>query len=217
MPQSKLTKRFIESIPYTEAGQVLYTDSELPGFGVIVGKQSKTYYAQREIHGKTVRVTIGRHGIFTTEQARADAKELLVRMARGENPNQTKREEVQAFMTLKEAFDMYKAGKKDLSNTSLNNIKFCEERWFVDWNNIALSAITKEMIFKRHIKIGKESGNATANIALRVLRTVYNFALMTNESLPANPVRTLSLTKSWFKDVRRQTLIKPSELKIFLK
>ncbi len=213
MPQAKLTKRFVESLPYTTKGQTIYTDEELAGFGIIVGTKSKTYYAQREVNRKTVRVTIGKHGIFTTEQARADAKELLVRMARGENPNETKRTDLQVAMPLKEAIYEYKIRKKDLSKTTLNNIKYCEEVWFADWMNTALSEITKDMIFKRHLKIGKESGEASANIALRVLRTIYNYAMITNETLPPNPVKTLSLTKSWFKDVRRQTLIKPSQLK----
>lgn len=213
MPQAKLTKRFVESAPFPEKGQILYMDADLAGFGLIVGKKTKTYFAQREVGGSTVRVTIGRHGVFTGEQARNDAKELLVRMARGENPNHTKRNDKLAGMTLKDAINSYKSGKKGLSNTTLNNLRFCEEAWFPDWKKILLSEITKDMIFKRHTKIGKESGEATANIALRILRTVYNFAMVSNETLPPNPVNALSRTKSWFKDIRRQTLIKPSQLK----
>jgi integrase len=99
------------------------------------------------------------------------------------------------------------------SKTSLRNLHFSSEKWFSDWLKLPLTALSKDMIFKRHKKIGEEVGNTTANIGLRLLRTVYNFAMLTNDTLPPNPVRTLSLSKSWFKDVRRQTLIKPTQLK----
>ena len=61
----KLTKSKVEEIPLQEKGQRLYFDSQLKGFGVCVGKKSKTYIVQRDVDGKTVRVTIGRHGVFT--------------------------------------------------------------------------------------------------------------------------------------------------------
>ena len=65
MPKAKLTKTYIEKIPYMDRGQKYYTDSELKGFGVAVGTKNKTYFAQRDIFGRTVRATIGKHGVFT--------------------------------------------------------------------------------------------------------------------------------------------------------
>ena len=72
MPKLKLTKTVVEALPLTERLQAVYFDTALTGFGVYVGKKSKSYFAQRQIGRKTCRVTIGGHGVFTTEQARGE-------------------------------------------------------------------------------------------------------------------------------------------------
>jgi len=51
MPKYKLTKNVVEKLPYAEKGQDYYTDTELKGFGVRVGKQSKTYFAEKRVGG----------------------------------------------------------------------------------------------------------------------------------------------------------------------
>ena len=91
MAKLKLTKTSVEALPLTSKGQAVYFDTLLTGFGVYAGKSSKTYFAQRQIGTKTRRVTIGSHGVFTTEQARTEARNLLLRMAQGEDPNAEKR------------------------------------------------------------------------------------------------------------------------------
>lgn len=213
MPQAKLTKRFVESLEYVTKGQSIYTDTELAGFGLIVGAKSKTYYAQREVNRKTVRVTIGKHGTFTTEQARADAKELLVRMARGENPNETKRQNSQETLTFAEALDSYEIERKGLSESTKYKIKRCRDAWLSDWLNKPISKITKEMVLKKHTEITKKHGGATANQAIWIFRAAYNMALSTNESLPSNPTLALSQTKNWYPQERRSSFIKPTQLK----
>jgi len=212
MAKARLTKRFIDSIAHTDKGQSLYMDEDLPGFGLLVGKSSKTYFAQRSIQGKTVRVTIGKHGIFTPEQARTDAKELMVRMARGENPNQTKRNKAVDEMTFSEACDAYETGRKGLSDASIYKLERCKDKWFADWMSKPLCEIKKDMIFKRHAKLGEDYGSSTANKAMRTLRAIYNFATISNDRLPANPVRALSLSKSWYEEEVRHSVIKPTQL-----
>jgi len=64
----KLTKSKVDNIPHPDSGQVFYRDSSLTGFGLRVGKSTKAYYAERRVKGKTVRVTIGKHGRMTTEE-----------------------------------------------------------------------------------------------------------------------------------------------------
>ena len=85
MSAVKLTKTYVESLPYTEKGQKYYHDAELKGFGVVVAMKSKTYFAQRDVFGKTARVTIGRHGVFTTEKAREEARQLLAFQSQSES------------------------------------------------------------------------------------------------------------------------------------
>ena len=69
----KLTKRNIDTrcLPPTPGElngegkplrQLVYMDDSLKGFGLIVGRGSKTFFAQGSIRGKSVRITIGRLG-----------------------------------------------------------------------------------------------------------------------------------------------------------
>lgn len=42
--------------------QRVYTDTELEGFGLLVGQDAMTFFAQRTVKGKSVRIALGRHG-----------------------------------------------------------------------------------------------------------------------------------------------------------
>lgn len=83
MSTLKLTKSSVDAT--VERGY--YWDTELRGFGLLVNQKSKSYIVQARINGKDARVTVGRHGIFTAEQARKQrAKEMLLQMSTGVDP-----------------------------------------------------------------------------------------------------------------------------------
>lgn len=86
-----LTKASVDALPHPEKGQVFYYDTKLQGFGVYTMKTAKTYFAEGRVVGKTVRVSIGRHGTYYPDKARDEARALLVRMSKGENPNVTQK------------------------------------------------------------------------------------------------------------------------------
>ena len=82
----KLTKRFVEA---TEIGATRYDifDSQIPGFGIrIAPSGTRTYVLMYRSGGRRWRVSLGRHGIVTPEQARDAAIDILARVKRGENP-----------------------------------------------------------------------------------------------------------------------------------
>jgi integrase len=213
MAAVKLTKTYVEKLPYTEKGQQYYQDAELKGFGVAVAMQSKTYFAQRDIFGKTVRVTIGKHGVFTTEEAREEARQLLARMAKGENPNTTKKELLQKRLTFAEALEQYRKGRKQLSQTIHYRLDCLKTMYLPDWQLVQLHEISKEMVFKRHLKIGEKHGKTQANTVFQLVRAIYNFAMQGHDHLPPNPVTALSSAKAWYKETRRRSVIKPHQIK----
>ena len=82
----KLTKRTVESLPI-QAKDYFVWDDEVAGFGVrVMPSGAKTYQAQYRKGGRTRRVSLGRHGTLTADEARKRARELLGRVAGGENP-----------------------------------------------------------------------------------------------------------------------------------
>jgi integrase len=89
---------------------------------------------------------------------------------------------------------------------------------FGDWRKRPLLEITGDMVGKRHAVIGERYGKAWANLSMRVLRALFNFAAASYEGggkalVLDNPVKRLSRTRAWFRIDRRETLIQPRQLR----
>jgi integrase len=82
----KLTKRAIDALK-PEAKDYFVWDSQIAGFGVrVMPSGAKTYQAQYRKGGRTRRVSLGRHGKITVDEARRLAKDVMGQVAMGENP-----------------------------------------------------------------------------------------------------------------------------------
>jgi integrase len=86
---TKITKRAVDAAQSNGADQFLW-DSELKGFGLkVTAAGNKVYVLQYRKGGRgapTKRVTIGRHGALTPEQARKEAAHLSGAIAHGSDP-----------------------------------------------------------------------------------------------------------------------------------
>lgn len=217
----KLTKTVVDNLQNPESGQLFYREEALKGFAVRVGKTTKAYFVEKWIDGKAVRVTIGNHGQITAVQARKEAQRLLGIMAIGQNPADEKKQARAKVITLKEAFEEFLNTRKSLKPRTIYDYKRVMEFCFHKWQKKPIVEITKDMVARRHTQIGKESGGAYANLAMRVLRAVFNFAIAQYEDsqgqpiISDNPVRRLSQTRAWYRVERRQTVIKLHELSAF--
>ena len=68
-----------------------YFDEVLQGFGIRVWPSGqKTYFAMARARGRKRRVTIGRHGAFTPEQARQKARTILADLSEDKDPTSEK-------------------------------------------------------------------------------------------------------------------------------
>ncbi len=81
-----ISKRTVEALKVGK--DTVFWDSELPGFGVrVYPSGSKYYVVQTRAGGKAAkRVTVGRHGIVTAEEARRRAALIIARIKAGEEP-----------------------------------------------------------------------------------------------------------------------------------
>jgi integrase len=213
MPKVKITKTFVENTPYADKGQTLYCDTELAGFYVVVGMRAKTYIVQKDVQGRTVRCTIGRHGHFTTDEARRIAKDKLYLMAQGINPNQLAEEEKRQVITLRDVLKSYQFTRKNLKETTKNDYEYHLNKYLPDWMGKRMVDITKEMIVARHATLGKTNGEASANGVMRILRAMFSHAHATYDICEVNPVSYLSKIKAWYPERRRSTYIKAHQLK----
>ena len=90
MATQKLTKRVIDATPATDSDCIVW-DSDLAGFGLRIRPGgSKTFIAQYRAGGgragQTRRFTVGRYGVMTVEEARLDARVILLSAAQGYDP-----------------------------------------------------------------------------------------------------------------------------------
>lgn len=82
----KLTKRFIDRVK-PQARDYFIFDEDMPGFGLrVMPSGKKSYMVQYRAGGRTRRVTFGRVGIMTPDEARNEARGLLGAVSKGHNP-----------------------------------------------------------------------------------------------------------------------------------
>ena len=223
MKTIKIIKSVVEKLPHPANGQDFYRDQTLVGFGLYAGAQSKTFYVEKRINGKSVRTAIGRHGQISAQRARERAQEILGKMATGINPNDEKRSKLVRGVSLKKVYKDYKEVRKDLKPKTLYDYDRMMTTVFSGWQSNAISDITKDMIERKHKKIGEENGPAYANLAMRFLRSLLNFAISKYENskgqsfILENPVKRLSQTRAWYRVDRRRREIKSNDLQVWYK
>lgn len=202
-----------------QSAQKKYYDDNLKGFGVrVTSGGTKAFFVEKLINRKLNRITIGRYPEISPDMARKKAMELLGQIAMGKDPVAEKRAQSMRVITLNEVFQEYLQTRKTLKPKTINNYNHMIDKAFPTWKNKPILSITKDRISKHHEKLGTEHGEAYANLAMRVLRALFNFAAGQYEDaqgkslIMENPVRRLSQTRAWYRVERRQTYIKPHEL-----
>jgi integrase len=118
-----------------------------------------------------------------------------------------------------EVFHEYLKTRKTLKPKTISNYTQIINKAFPSWKSKPILSITKDRISKHHEKLGNEHGEAYANLAMRVLRALFNFASGQYEDaqgkslVTENPVIRLSQTRALYRIERRQSYIKSHELK----
>ena len=220
----KLTARSVLAaqpliLPTGEKKQKVYWDTELRGFGLVASATGKTFIVQKDVAGKSVRCTVGRFGTFTVDEARSDARDLLVRMSKGENPNETKRQEKVLGLTLQEALELKISAMKVLkaSKRTMDSYTYNLNTYLADWLDRPLLSITRAETEKKHKQIavdiakGKyatvttkkgtrytkqrnpDSGQSTANAVMRAFSACWNRTAELYEHLPLCPTIAVTL------------------------
>lgn len=195
--RTTLTDKYVRELPLasTGAGRYIERDGRLPGFFVMVGEKTRTYYVQFDYRDglrrrKTCRKKIGRADQVSVREARAKAAELV---ATAQAPP------ADANVTLASAWAEY----RDLhlipngrSERTIAGGQDAVERLLGDWMDVRLDSLAQrpDEVNRRYVKLRRERGDATAKNAMATLRAVYNYASRMHPELSRpNPVGRLRL------------------------
>jgi integrase len=205
------------------AGKVQHfiRDEKLKGFGVRIGKSSKTFYFERKVNGRTVRTNLGHYPVMTTYEARIKAAELVSSMAHGVNPNTEKKKTDIKSRALEEYVEEY-IQHKTLAKSTIMDMRGCFKRYLTDWLGQPLSSITALMIKERHQEISKRT-EYKANRTFEYLSPIINYAINDaklrdlHDLFPkGNPVKTWSNQKLKNKESPRRTIVPMKSIGDFL-
>ncbi|HEY9755420.1 MAG TPA: tyrosine-type recombinase/integrase [Oculatellaceae cyanobacterium] len=204
--------------------QQYFWHKHVHGLGLKLTPQKAVYIVQRRVKNKNTRVVIGGYRELTTEEAEDKANELLRGMRGGVDPIAEKKATITASKTLEEALSDYleqydaklRPRTKDVYRSAIR-------RCFPDWLDKPLSDIDDEKVAARQIKLSNANGprgkgEAQANQAMRVLRTLFNYAMLTYKDaqkqpiIKANPVVGLKARRLWNKAKTRSDLIADDQL-----
>jgi integrase len=197
----ELNKGIIERAKLPVSGQSFLWDDELTGFGVRLTPTTRTYIVQARINGVTRRITLGRHGVLTVQQARKKALQELLSMLGGKDPVKEKKRAEAHAVTLKEVVEAYIKDRRSLKESSKKDIRKHLNKSFSAWADKPIISITRDKALSRFRELSDRSP-AQANQAYRILRALFNYAMGAYRAddtpiILENPVKAVSDLKIW--------------------
>lgn len=209
----KLTKLLVDRQPYPKKSadarhtpQVFVRDSELKGFALRITQNTKTFILEREINGRIRRMSLGRYGPLTVEQARDLAKVKIGEIAKGNDPAEERRQRRQS-LTFGELEQLY-LERHAVHKKSKSNDVGMFKKWLADWRPRRLSTITRADITTKHADMGKAGHKTWANRMVALVRTMFNLAFDWGLHPGPNPASRIK----FYKEVKRDRFVRPDEL-----
>ncbi len=220
----KLTSTIIKQLPAPPKGQSFYWDTEVKGFGVRVTSKAKAFILDRKLQGRTIRLTIGRVGDWTEEQARREAKRLVVEIDKGIDPRLEKKKQESNGVTLRLAFEQFVKSRTLKPRTAYDYARYMTSAsssgkpdFFIEWLDKPIIQISPDVIRAKYKTLcSSVRGTEQASSAMRVLRSVINFAISEYDLPIENPVSVLTKRHLWTKSNKRRTHLYLPEIRPFV-
>ena len=173
-----LTTRIVEALPVSDRETVVW-DRELPGFGVRVHPSgSKVYMVHKRSGGKSRRVTIGRHGVWSLDAARREAGGIIASLKNGETPARPGTENGSASgPTVAELSEQYMAEHVAVrcKPTTARSCRHIFDKYLLpQFGRLRLGDITPDRVAALHYRLHEKP--IMANQVIDVLSRLFNNA-----------------------------------------
>lgn len=213
MNKIRFTKAAIDVLQHDPAKpRSVFYDDKSRGLCIMVASKTKTFYLLRKHLGKTERILIGRYPDTTIEQARTRAGQINSELDAGKNRNDAKRARREE-LTLDELHSIYMEKHAKARNKRPQNAVSNYKLYLSLWGGKKLSDIKRTEIQTQIAKLAKDISPATANIALSLLRAMFNRAADWEIFTGKNP--TANIPK--YPEISRDRFLYGDELQRFLK
>jgi integrase len=193
---AKITKRFVDGLAEADCGRV-FRDDELKGFCVRRNADgSLTYLCEyRAGSGRaapTRRMSIGRHGPLTPDEARKRARAMLNRVFDGGDPageREARKHELTVADLLRDALAKHWRAKRKPSTAKAFG-ETIERTLIPEFGAIRLSALTRKRIREWHAT--QTHRPRQANLEVAILRKALSLAVA-DELIRDNPAKGIAL------------------------
>jgi integrase len=201
----KLTKRVVEHTTCPATGQLFLRDTELKGFAVRLTPGAKTFVFEKRMGGRVRRMTLGRYGVLTVEQARQEAIKKAAEVATGGDPAAARRAG-RASPTWRDLEDRYGAEWLPRKRSAGEDRRLLNGV-LAQWRQSPLAAISRAQVAKLHAEIGR-AHPYQANRVLALIRKMFNLAAVWGLHAGPNPCRGIPA----FPERKRDRFVTPEEL-----
>lgn len=183
MARVTLSKGMVDALPVPDSGQAFHWDAKQSGFGVRVSAGgAKSYVLQARIHGRERRITLGKHGSITLQQARDLAMVYAGKIAAGIDPVQERESQRRKAITVGDLFRLW----HDERMVGPDPKKPLKKSWKKDqrlynchlkpYGKKRADEITLELAKRICRNVTVESGPVEGNHVQRLARAIWNHA-----------------------------------------
>ena len=185
----KLTNDKVRTLP-VKGADVLYPDDDTPNFYLRVREGgSRTFLIQWRQGPSQRRATIGKVGVYTVDEARKKARQMLVDIDKGMDPitqkAQARVDDRQLFGVMAAEYLEFRA--KDMRASSLGSCRLHLQKYFTPLHRLPLHKINRATIAAELRTVAMDRGPVAANRGRSTLSAFFGWAIGEGV-IEANPV-----------------------------
>lgn len=208
----KLTAQFVENAPLPLAGKdrTYYWDAGEPGFGLMVtAKGARSWLIQYRHDGKVKRIT--RKDFPPLAQARADARDALTKVKRGEDPFAKPKIE----LTVADICANYMRLEGDKLRSRGQYGRIISRLIVPKIGNIAIGGLRRSQIVAALDDIAKDNGEVMADLTMAVMRRAMSWHQARSDDFVSPVVK--GMRKSHSSERARDRVLTDDELRAIWK